>query len=80
MKKKLPALALGAKPIVIKIDLGPVQLRPTFGDVDKNGCFDFSMPVRIVGLIEVAVPPINLDAALIQGAIEFFQALAKKGR
>ena len=73
-------MASKLKPITIKIDLGPIQLRPTFGDVDGNGCVDFSMPIRIVNVLEIAVPPINLDAALVQGAIDFFQALARKGR
>lgn len=70
------------KPQTLKIDLGPVQLRISVGDADKNGCLDISLAVRIKGLFEL--PPFvqNLDAALAQSAIDGFKQVeaAFKGK
>lgn len=59
----------------LKINLGPVQLRLSLGDEDKDGCLDITLRVRVVGLFEL--PPIrqNLNAKLAQDAINAFKTL-----
>lgn len=62
---------------ILKLKLGIVTLALSVGDADNNGCIDIGLGVRIVGLFEVNLPPLNLDAKLASDAIEAFGVLGK---
>lgn len=65
-------------PATFKVKLGPVTLRITVGDQDKNGDIDVQIGLRFVDMYEIASPPINIGEALAKAAADALDGARKK--